>query len=182
MTLMVENVNTSKRKQEVKDIYVSSFPKEDRMPFGLMLMMSYLWNSEFLAFYDDDVLCGFVYMATIGRQSYVMFFAVNENIHSKGYGSRILETVQSMHINNKIIISIEPCDESAEDFEQRIRRKNFYLKNGYLETGYFMKIGGKKQEVLIRNGMFSKLRFILFFMLYSFCTVIPKIWKEESDG
>jgi hypothetical protein len=40
MNLRIEKVRTSKRKQEVKDVYLSSFPKEDRMPFGLMLMMS----------------------------------------------------------------------------------------------------------------------------------------------
>ncbi len=180
MNFRVENVKTSKRKQEVKDIYVSSFPKEDRMPFALMLMMSYLWNTEFLAFYNDKLLCGFVYMATIGKQSYVMFFAVKENLHAKGYGSYILEIIQSMHLNNKIIISIEPCDESTEDYEQRVRRKNFYLKNGYLETGYFMKLGGKKQEILIKNGLFNKLQFILFFMLYSFCAVIPKVWRYDN--
>jgi hypothetical protein len=179
MHLRVEKVNTSKRKQEIKEMYMSSFPKEDRMPFALMVMMSYLWNTQFLAFYDD-ILCGFVYMATIGKQSFVMFIAVKENLHSKGYGSRILEIVQSMNLNNKVIISIEPCDESAEDFEQRLRRKNFYLKNGYLETGYFMKLGRKKQEVLIKNGVFNKLEFILFFMLYSNFMLIPKIWKNDK--
>ena len=182
MELKVEKVKGSKRKREIKEMYVSSFPKEDRMPFMLMVMMSYLWNTEFLAFYDDDALCGFVYMATMGKQSFVMFMAVNENLHSKGYGSRILETVQSMYLNNKIIVSIEPCDENKEDFGQRVRRKHFYLKNGYLETGYFMKLGGKKQEVLIKNGMFSKTKFIIFFMIYSFCTVIPRIWKKNSNG
>ncbi len=180
MDLRVEKVRTSKRKQEIKDIYVSSFPKEDRMPFVLMIMMSYLWHTKFLAFYDD-VLCGFVYMATIGKQSFVMFMAVNENLHSKGYGSRILEIIQSMHSNNKIIISIELCDENTADYEQRVRRKSFYLKNGYSETGYFMKLGSKKQEIIIKNGMFNKMQFILFFMLYSFCTVIPKIWKHENN-
>lgn len=181
MILRVEKVKVSKRKQEVKDIYVTSFPKEDQMPFTLMVMMSYLWNTEFLAFYDDDVLCGFVYMATTGNQSFVMFMAVNENFHSKGYGSHILTTIQSIYPSKKIIVSIEPCDENKNNYEQNIRRKNFYIKNGYLETGYYMKLGGKKQEVLIKNGMFSKLKFKLFFMVYSFCTVIPKIWKKESN-
>ena len=178
MKLRVENVRLGKSNQEIKDLYVSSFPKEDQMPFALMVMMSHLWNTEFLAFFDDDVLCGFVYMATIGKQSFVMFMAVNENLHSRGYGSRILETVQSMHLNNRIIVSIEPCDEDKEDFEQRVRRKGFYRKNGYLETGYYMKLGGKRQEVLIKNGVFSKSKFIMFFMIYSCCAVIPRIWSQ----
>lgn len=178
MKLRVEKVRLGKRNQGVKDLYVSSFPKEDQMPFWLMVAMSHLWNTEFLAFYDDDALCGFVYMATIGKQTFVMFMAVDERLHSRGYGSRILDTVQSMHARNRVIVSIEPCDESKEDFEQRARRKRFYRKNGYMETGYFMKLGGKAQEVLIKNGVFSKHKFIMFFMAYSCCAVIPRVWSH----
>lgn len=54
MDLKVEKVKTSKRKQVIKDMYMSSFPKEDRMPFALMVMMSYLWNTQYLEFYDDS--------------------------------------------------------------------------------------------------------------------------------
>ena len=46
------------------------------MPFFLMLIMSCLWNTQFLAFYDEKILCGLVYMATLGRQTFIMFFAV----------------------------------------------------------------------------------------------------------
>ena len=149
------------------------------MPFGLMLAMSRLWNTEFLAFYDQDTLGGFVYMAAIRNITFVMFFAVAENLRSKGYGSCILNEVQAMHANHKIILSIEPCDTNATDIAQRFRRKKFYLNNGYKETGYFMKLGGKEQEILIRNGMFDKREFTLFFMQYSNFTMIPRIWKAS---
>lgn len=177
MDLRVEKVANSKRKQEVKNIYTTSFPKEDRMPFGMMLMMSYLWNTEFLSFYDRDTLCGFVYMATIRKLTFVMFFSVAENLRSKGYGSRILDEIQSIHANNKIIVSIEPCNQDADDIEQRLRRKKFYTNNGYEETGYCIKLGGKKQEIIIKNGAFDKREFMLFLMLYSNFTLIPKIRK-----
>ncbi len=123
MELRVEKVAKSKRKQEIREIYKSSFQKEEKMPFNLMLIMSYLWHTEFLAFYDRETLCGFVYMATIRRQTFVMFFVVDQSLRSKGYGSCILEKIQSLHRNNKIIISIELCDKTAEDYEQRLRRK-----------------------------------------------------------
>ena len=178
--MRVEKVRKSKKKQEIKDIYISAFSKEDRMPFWMTILMSYLWNTEFLAFYDKNDLCGFVYMATIKRQTFVMFFAVPENLRSKGYGSRILTEIQSLHPKNKILISIEPCDENAEDIELRLRRKKFYLNNEYIETGYFIKLGGKKQEIIIKNGVFNKREFKLFFMIYSNFTMIPKIWSMES--
>lgn len=182
MDLNVEKVRKSKRKRQIKDIYFSSFSKEDRMPFGMMTSMSLLWNTEFLAFYDDNVLCGFVYMATMGKQTFIMFFAVDKNLRSKGYGGRILKKIQSMHPQNKLLVSIEPCVEAAEDIETRRRRKKFYLKNGFSETGYFIKLGGKNQEILIKNGTFNKKKFMLFLMLYSNFMIIPKIWPEKPDS
>lgn len=147
------------------------------MPFPLMLFLSCLWNTQFLAFYDEKILCGFVYMATIGRQTFIMFFAVDKNLRSKGYGSEILAQIQLLHPENKIIVSIEPVIKKAENMEQRIRRKDFYIRNGYQESGYFMKLAGQEQEILIKNGCFEKRSFIVFFLLYSCCTTIPKIWK-----
>lgn len=179
MDLWVEKVRTSKRKQEIKEIYTSSFSKEDRMPFWMMIIMSYLWNTEFLAFYDADHLCGFIYMATIKKQTFIMFFAVDENCRSKGYGSRILNQIQSMYPKNKIIVTIEPCDDNAEDIELRLKRKRFYINNGYEEAGHFIKLGGKKQEIIIKNGTFNKGQFKLFFMIYSNFTIIPKIWSVD---
>ena len=180
MGLRVERVRSSKRKKDVKQIYVDAFSKEERMPFPMMIAMSYLWNTEFLSYYDGDTLCGIIYLATVGRQTFVMFFAVDEKQRSCGYGSQILDCVQKAYPKNKIIISIEPCcDKSTDNLEVRIRRKNFYLRNGYKETGYFMKLG-TTQEIIIKNGVFSKLKFRMFFALYSFLTIHPKIWKLEG--
>lgn len=178
MRLRMERIAGSKRKEEIKNIYVASFSKEDRMPFKMMLMMSYLWNTEFLSFYDGDILCGFVYMATIREVTFVMFFAVDEKLRSKGYGSMILNEVQAIHPKNKIIVSIEPCDKDTEDIEQRLRRKKFYANNGYTETGCYIKLGGKKQELLIKNGTFDQREFRVFFLLYSNFTMFPKIWDK----
>lgn len=180
MDLRIESVLKSKRKNEIKEMYFSSFPPEERMSFILMLCLSCLWNTEFLSFYDENTLCGLAYMATIGKQTFMMFFAVPEKIRAQGYGGRILDTIQSRHPDNKIIVSIEPCHESVENREQKLRRKRFYIRNGYEETGYSMKLGGQKQEILIKNGTFSKRSFIRFFLIYCCGTVIPKIWKTNG--
>lgn len=165
---------------DVKEIYFDSFPKNERMPFPMMVVMSKLWNTEFLAFYDDDKLCGFIYLAHNRKVVFVMFFAVDKKLRSKGYGSAILQEIQKRYADKKIIISIEPCDKSSPDFEIRTRRKAFYMRNGYKETGYMMKLNGVVQEIIITNGEFSKNQFRAFFALYSNGTMWPKIWKEKD--
>ena len=180
MDLRVESVTgRSKEKEKIKKIYISSFLKEDRMPFWLMLIMAKMRSTEFISFHDEGTLCGFVYMATIQNLTFIMFLAVDENIRSKGYGSRILDKIQSIHPDSKIIITIERCDKDAKDIEQRMRRKKFYTNNGYIETGYLVELAKKEQEIIIKNGDFDEDEFSSFFKKYSNGTIKPKMWKMD---
>ena len=165
---------------DVKRIYFESFPKSERMPFPLMVAMSKLWNTDFLGFYEEDTLCGFIYLAHNRKIVFVMFFAVDAALRSKGFGSAILQEIQKKYPTKKIIISIEPCDEAAPDIEIRKKRKAFYLRNGYKETGYMIKLAGVVQEIIIANGEFNKSQFKRFFVLYSNGTMWPRIWKQSE--
>ena len=168
------------RSSDVKNIYFESFPKTEQMPFSMMVAMSKLWNTDFLSFFDDDKLCGFVYLAHNRKIVFVMFLAVDKTLRSKGYGSAILQEIQNRYPNKKIIISIEPCDNNAPDIDLRTRRKGFYMRNGYKETGHRMKLNGVVQEILISNGEFDKKQFRIFFALYSNGTMWPRIWKQTE--
>lgn len=184
MELIKKNVTFfGKDRKAVKKIYTDAFKKEERMPFFLMIAMAKLWNTAFYAFYDTDNTkpCGTIYLAKIGKVVFIMFFAVDEELRSKGYGSVILEKIRSLYPNKKIVISIERCDEEAEDLELRKRRKNFYLRNGYKETGYLVELAKVKQEIIITNGDFNKREFFWFFILYSNGTMYPKIWKNPNS-
>ena len=165
---------------DVKRIYFESFPKSERMPFPLMVAMSKLRNTDFLGFYEEDTLCGFIYLAHNRKIVFVMFFAVDAALRSKGFGSAILQEIQKKYPTKKIIISIEPCDETAPDIEIRKKRKAFYLRNGYKETGYMIKLAGVVQEIIIANGEFNKSQFKRFFVLYSNGTMWPRIWKQSE--
>ena len=177
MRLRIQKVKI--RNTEIKRIYFEAFPKKERMPFPMMVIMSKLWNTQFFSFYDDDIPCGFTYLASNTKIVFVMFFAVDESLRSKGYGSLILQQLKNKYPDKKIIISIEPCDDNALDIDLRKRRKSFYMRNGYNETGYMMKLNGVVQEIIITNGEFVKREFCSFFVLYSFGSVCPQIWKQS---
>ncbi len=166
--------------KDIKRIYFEAFPKKERMPFPMMVLMSKLWNTQFFGFYDGDIPCGFIYLASNSKIVFVMFLAVDKCLRSQGYGSCILQQLKNKYPDKKIIISIEPCDENARDIELRKRRKAFYLRNGYNETGYMIKLGGVVQEILILNGEFIKKEFRSFFAFYSNGTMWPKIWKQKA--
>ena len=153
------------RSRNIKRIYFDAFPKNERMPFFMMVLMSKLWNTQFLSFYDGDIPCVFIYFAVNRKMIFIMFLAVNESLRAKGYGSAILKEIKNRYPDKKIMVSIEPCNDSVSDIEVRKRRKAFYRKNGYGETGYMIKLSGVVQEIMITNGDFDKKEFLLFYFL-----------------
>ena len=62
--------------RNVRQMYLDAFPPVERMPFPVRVAMSKLWHTDFLAFYDGDTLCGFVYLAHNRKLVFIMFLAV----------------------------------------------------------------------------------------------------------
>lgn len=65
---------------EIRRIYVEAFPKQERMPFSMMVAMSKLRNTQFWGFYDGDTPCGLIYLAFDRKMVFVMFFAVDRGL------------------------------------------------------------------------------------------------------
>lgn len=54
--MYAEKALKGKGKREIKELYETSFPKEERMPFIVMLLMSCLRNTQFFAFYEEKLV------------------------------------------------------------------------------------------------------------------------------
>jgi len=148
--------------KKVKELFISAFPKEERIAFWFLALAAKIKEADFLSFHDKDVFCGMTCVSAIDNITFILYLAVSPEMRSKGYGSAILSVVQSMYKDNKIILYMDKCDENALDNEQRLRRQKFYKKNGYEKTGYLVKTRKIVQEVLIKNGKFSKDEFEQF--------------------
>ena len=180
--LRAQSVNRKNSKQVCK-IYYDAFAKKDRMPFWMMRAMAKMKHTKLLAFYYGNELVGFVYMAVVYPLNFVMFLAVDVELRSQGYGGGMLNYIQAMYPDHKIIISIERCDDlAAENRTERLRRKEFYLRNGFQETGFLVELGSETQEVIVKNGAFDGEEFVSFFRKYSNGTMRPKLWRQEKQG
>lgn len=180
MKLKVEKVVQGGKNEEIKRMYLSSFRKEQRLPFRLMVLLSKMKRTEFLSFYDDEKCVGFAYFGVEKKISFLRFLVVDETLQSKGYGGFILEEIEKMYPKNKWILAIEPSNDHSYSYTQRAKRKKFYLNHGYQNTGYYMKLGKCKQEILIKNGEFDKSEFLLFFMKYSYFMMFPRVWISKE--
>jgi hypothetical protein len=61
-----------------------------------------------------------------------------------------------MHSGKRIVLNIEELDEQSENYQQRVKRKAFYEKNGFNSSGYIVKEPDARHEMLIRGGSISK--------------------------
>lgn len=165
--------------EAIKELFLTSFPEAERAPMGFLLWRAKREYIDFLAFYDEDTLVGFIYLVTRGSLTFVLHIAINSKIQSKGYGTQILNYVSEKYVGNRIILNIEELDENADNNDQRIKRRNFYIKNGYKASGMTMIDKVLVYEVLISGGdctideYFALLKRYAGFLIFPF--IKPKL-------
>ncbi len=179
MTFNVQEVHKT-NKNQIKKMYVQSIKKEEQIPFQILIFLSKIRNSHFYAYYENDEIIGLSFFGVKKNITFIKYIVVDEIKRSLGYGKLILNHIQNLYPNNKIILTIELSDNSYS-YAQRNKRKKFYIMNGFMETDYYVKINKKKQEILIKNGKFHREELFLFFLKYSNFTRFKKIYKKIKD-
>ncbi|MDO5042614.1 MAG: GNAT family N-acetyltransferase [Slackia sp.] len=128
--------------RRVKRLYQTAFPVEQRVPFWSLRLRSGMNGMEIVAYYDQDVFCGFANLVKSDDAVYIYYLAVDENLRGKGYGGQILDDLKRRHAGKTIALDIEATDPSADNPRQRAARRAFYLNNGFVSSGYGFKDGG----------------------------------------
>lgn len=87
--------------------------------------------------------------------AYLFFLAISPSFRSKGYGSRAIQWLKTHYPDKKHVVDFEMLDESASNSAQREKRRRFYLRNGYKETGFFLSYLGVYYEVFCMDDDFD---------------------------
>ena len=182
---MLQTKNITKKMEDfhlINDLYLAAFPRQEREPMSMLLSRAKKGVAKFEAYYDDGIFVGLSSVSTQGDLSYVQYLAVVSTEQSKGYGGQILSHIKEIHLQNRIFLNMEIEDETAENAQQRKKRRAFYLKNGYVPTGLNMIIAGSKLELVIQNGTCTAdeirrfFRKYFGFLLYKYFLRI-KVWE-----
>ena len=102
-----------------------------------------------------------------------MYLAVKPKLRNQNYGSRILLDLEEKC--NTVFLSI---DEPSNDIS--IRRKNFYLRNGFYDTNKYYEDTGVNYEVLCTNPEYE-ITDDNMKMRYSNMTTNPEIFKAIAN-
>lgn len=130
------------------EVNLESFPPEELMSTSLQTELCEKGLLDVWAVHDGDGFVGFTTVYPDDELAYVFFLAVASSQRSHGYGARILELLRAHYAGKQLVLDIEPVDPAASDSDLRLRRKKFYLRNGYSESGYMLSYCGLSFEIL----------------------------------
>lgn len=143
------SVYDSQGQSQIKEIYETSFPKSEKFPFWVLKQCAKENNVRLDSIIDHntDKIIGMNFLISYDDIVYLMYVAIDKKYRNKGFGSLVLRDLILRQADTSILLCIEKpsiCDK--EDI--KARRKDFYLRNGFYETGYFIKDSGVDYEFL----------------------------------
>ncbi|WP_418607097.1 GNAT family N-acetyltransferase [Pseudoalteromonas sp. US3C1013] len=146
------DINYSK----VIELFFDAFPNVQRLPAWVVKYRMRNGKNGFDVIYDHNKWVGFLYTKEYKKIVCVKFFAISESLRSSGYGSKVMDSMNEKYSDKRIVLTIEELDEKKENYQQRVKRKAFYEKNGFSSTGFIIREPAERQEVLIRGGTISQ--------------------------
>ena len=142
----------SKDHRSIVELMQTAFPPEERIPVWILELLARKRNVNFNAWYDNSELCGVTYTIESEKMMFLLYFAVNAQLRSKGYGSRIIEEIRKIAGDREVILNVEKPDESAGNNTQRIKRIAFYKRNGFCQSDFDLRIEGTDYLVFSTNA------------------------------
>lgn len=146
----------SKDRNYFERVNEEAFPLSERMSLDEIFAFASDTDTDVLGIYDKKTPVGFAVLLKNAECGYVYFIAIDHQVRSKGYGRAAMQEMAKAYPGLQLVLDFEVLDEHAENNAQRVRRKNFYLKNGFHETGHYTMLGDDRFEVVCNGGELRK--------------------------
>ena len=154
-------------KKQVKKLYRSAFPANERPPFIMLMKKADNKNNFFYAVVDNGDFIGLVYTICTEKIVYVFFLAVIESMRGKGYGADIIDRIKKISPNKTVTLMIEDTNEvHAVNYEDRLKRLEFYKNNGFYQLGIRINEAGVDFELLGTDLNVTQSDFLSFMKKY----------------
>lgn len=132
MTLKLSKITKNDYKA-VKKLYLSAFPREERPPFFMLKSGVKKGSGDFFVAKDGEIFVGFAYIVTHADLAYLFYFAIDGGLRGKGYGSAVLTELKEIYKGKRFFLAREMLEPDAENYSERVKRREFYLKNGFTD-------------------------------------------------
>lgn len=151
--MQLVRAQTRKQLRDVRRLYRKAFPRKERKPFSMIPRKQKTGDMEIFRIEDDaGMFLGLAVTALYRDIVLLNYFAVSPKARGKGVGSQALRLIEAHIGSRRLILEIERTDLPAENLEQRIRRKAFYLRAGMQAEPWRVWLFGVEMELLTKNG------------------------------
>ncbi len=177
----MEFVNARLYKKQVKRLYRSAFPRNERAPFWLLMKRCDTGRDTFYALIDDNEFIGLVYTIKTEKMVYVFFLAIEEDARGKGYGTEVLKKLSEMYPDRAIALMIEdPEEKSAENLKERVERLRFYEKNGFQRLSIKINEAGVGYELLATDATVTQKDFLAMMKDYVGALLFKILYRKTN--
>lgn len=129
-------------------LYISAFPRYERKPFTLIYRMYLKGSADVWIIEAEGVFSGIAVTMNSDDMILLDYFAVDKKKRGEGIGSAALKSIQEKYSGKRLFLEIESVFCDCPNKSERIRRKNFYLRNGMSELKISVKLFGTDMELL----------------------------------
>lgn len=171
----------------LKKLFEEAFPENER-PMSLDGILAYLDQlpCDLLGVYPDetpDKFSGFYFGVRGESGVYGVYFATCPELRSSGIGGKAFKAILEYYGDTPFWFSYESPFEESDNAEQRERRRRFYLKNGFHETGWFTKMNGTEFIIACSREEFDKEEFEAFvgaMMAGTSGAAVPELYRRDD--
>jgi len=129
-------------------LYRRAFPRSERKPVSIIRKKQKEGTTDVWYLERDGHFVGLA--ATINSPKIVLvdYLAIHDRYRDNGNGSQALKKLREQYTGRGVFVEIECLYEDADNYEERRRRKQFYLRNGMTEMHTTAKLFGVDMELL----------------------------------
>lgn len=136
--------------RNIKGLYHQAFPSEERAPFNMLMRKAK--RSDFFALYDNEKWIGLAYIVSRGKLAYIFYIAVTPDLRGQGYGTAAMKALIDHYSGCRLFLALEQLDKSADNYEQRLKRHEFYKNCGLSDLPYKIKEGSVVYDIMGVGG------------------------------
>ncbi len=167
-------------RRDIEPLYVSAFPIEERPPEKIFFEKAYKDTNDLIAFYENGEFIGFTDLLSYQDICYVFFLAVTPQKRGQGYGSKIIEEIKKIKSEKTLFLCYEEIDEKYKDNSLRIKRRDFYYKNGFKDNNLKTKEYGVLYDTCYYGKRQVKFDEYLSLMIDNYSEWVKKFIKKAS--
>ena len=173
---------------KVTRLYETAFPDNERpLSIDEIAALTKTMSIDILGIYPDDTpedFAGFFVIIDAGDFVYLNFFATSPEKRGTGIGGKAAKALIAHCGDKPLLFDYESPFEPCDNLEQRKRRRAFYLKNGFYETGWFFTMSGTELIIAASIKNFDKALIDAFvdFSVAHFpdMTEKPKLYRRDD--